>query len=116
MGPWADVEENMRLAGLTRLAVSLLIATLLLGISSPSAAPAASIVAAAVPAAQAAAHVRHGLIGSASDAAFFIAMDRGYFHEQGIELETTPFDSAARMVAPLGAGQLDVGGGAHNAG
>lgn len=57
-----------------------------------------------------------GVIGGISDAAFYIANDKGYFKEQGIELETTRFDSAARMVAPLGTGQLDVGGGAPSAG
>jgi len=57
-----------------------------------------------------------GLVVSVSDAGFFIASDKGYFREQGIELEITRFDSAARMVAPLGAGQLDIGGGAPSAG
>lgn len=69
-----------------------------------------------VQAAQAPVQVRLGIIGGASDAGFFIGLDQGYFREQGIELETTQFDSAARMVAPLGAGQLDAGGGAHSAG
>ncbi len=60
--------------------------------------------------------LRIGQIGSVSDAAFFIATDKGYFREQGIELDITRFDSAARMIAPLGTGQLDVGGGAPGAG
>jgi len=55
-------------------------------------------------------------VGGVSDAAFFIATDKGYFREQGIELDVTRFDSAARMIAPLGTGQLDVGGGAPSAG
>src|SRR4051794_6716214 len=66
--------------------------------------------------ARAAEKLKMGVLGASTDAGFFIAMDRGYFAEQGLDLDTTPFDSAARMVAPLGAGQLDVGGGAHNAG
>lgn len=57
-----------------------------------------------------------GLVGGISDAAFYIANDKGYFKEQAIELEINRFDSAARMVAPLGTGQLDVGGGAPSAG
>ncbi|MBX5492036.1 MAG: ABC transporter substrate-binding protein [Chloroflexi bacterium] len=60
--------------------------------------------------------LRTGLLSSASDAGFFIAMDQGYFREVGIELDITPFDSAANMVAPLGTGQLDLGGGSHSAG
>lgn len=38
----------------------------------------------------------------------FVAQERGYFAEQGFDLEFTPFDSGALMVAPLAAGQLDV--------
>ncbi len=45
-----------------------------------------------------------------------VAVDQGFFSEQGIELERQRFDSAANMVAPLGAGQLDVGTGAIGAG
>jgi len=60
--------------------------------------------------------LRVGQVGGVSDAAFFIATDKGYFREQGIELDVTRFDSAARMIAPLGTGQLDVGGGAPSAG
>src|SRR5215813_6075791 len=57
-----------------------------------------------------------GLVGSTSDAGFFIANDKGYFKDQGIEIEITRLDTAAKMVAPLGRGQLDVGGGAPSAG
>ncbi|MQA87134.1 MAG: ABC transporter substrate-binding protein [Streptosporangiales bacterium] len=54
--------------------------------------------------------------GSSSDAALFVAMEKGYFEEQGIKVELQPFDSGARMVAPLGAGQLDVASGGISAG
>lgn len=57
-----------------------------------------------------------GLVVSVSDAGFFIAIDKGYFRDQGIEIEVERFDSAARMVAFLGTGHLDVGGGAPSAG
>ncbi len=77
----------------------------------PAAGPAASPTAAASPV-----KVQLGQVGGISDAAFFIAKDKGYFREQGIEVEVQRFDSAARMVAPLGTGQLDVGGGAPSAG
>src|SRR4051794_15296848 len=60
--------------------------------------------------------VRLGALGSTTDAGFYIALDRGYFREQGLDVEFVPFDSAARMVAPLSAGQLDVGGGSPSAG
>lgn len=60
--------------------------------------------------------VRVGTTNSSSDVAFFIADKKGYFKQEGITITLTPFDSAAKMVAPLGAGQLDVGGGAPSAG
>ncbi len=68
--------------------------------------------------------VRVGTTNSISDATFFIADKKGYFKEEGIEVTFIAFDSAANMIAPLGAdiygiptaGQLDVGGGATSAG
>ena len=57
-----------------------------------------------------------GQVGGISDAALFIAYEKGFFTEQALDVEFQLFDSAARMVAPLGAGQLDVGAGAPSAG
>jgi NitT/TauT family transport system substrate-binding protein len=57
-----------------------------------------------------------GTNGVISDAAFFIANRKGYFAEQGITVEFVPFDSGPKMIAPLGAGQLDVAAGAVSAG
>jgi len=51
-----------------------------------------------------------------ADAPLFIAQDRGYFKEQGLTLTFQRVQSANDVVAPLGAGQLDVGGGAISAG
>jgi len=77
----------------------------------------AILLAASAPiAAPAAATVRMGCIQGASDAGMFIAEEHGYFREQGITLDCTNFASATEMVAPLAAGQLDVGGGAPSAG
>jgi NitT/TauT family transport system substrate-binding protein len=85
---------------------------------APTTAAAPAAPAAAQPAAVAAAPVtiRLGSVGSVTDAGFFIGLERGYFREQGLEIDLTPFDSAARMVVPLGAGQLEVGGGSHSTG
>jgi NitT/TauT family transport system substrate-binding protein len=55
--------------------------------------------------------VRAGVIGNSTDATFFWAQERGYLREQGLDLTTTTFDSAQNMIPPLGADQLDVGGG-----
>ena len=60
--------------------------------------------------------VQIGVVNASSDAGFFIADKRGYFREEGLSVVFTPFNSAAKMVAPLGAGQLDVGGGSPSAG
>src|SRR3974390_1317652 len=55
--------------------------------------------------------VRVGVVGSMTEAPFYIADKKGYFRDEGIVVNFIPFDSAANMVAPLGAGQLDAGGG-----
>lgn len=60
--------------------------------------------------------VNVGIANASSDVAFFIADKKGYFHDEGIDAKFIPFDSGAKMVAPLGAGQLDVAGGSPSAG
>ena len=60
--------------------------------------------------------VRVGVLSSIGDAPFVIGKEKGFYAEQGIALEFIPFDSAARMIAPLSAGQLDTGQGVISAG
>ncbi|HZQ63143.1 MAG TPA: ABC transporter substrate-binding protein [Casimicrobiaceae bacterium] len=60
--------------------------------------------------------VRVGTTNSSSDAPLFIAAAKGYFKTEGLEVEFTSFDSAAKMIAPLGTGQLEVGAGSPAAG
>jgi NitT/TauT family transport system substrate-binding protein len=55
--------------------------------------------------------VRVGTILNASDAPFYLAQERGYLREEGLDLEVTQFDGAQRAIAPLGADQLDVAAG-----
>jgi NitT/TauT family transport system substrate-binding protein len=57
-----------------------------------------------------------GIVEASSDIGFLIADHKGYFRDEGIDVTITPFDSGARMIAPLGVGQLDVGGGSASAG
>lgn len=57
-----------------------------------------------------------GGTNTSGDAPLFIADAKGYFKEAGIELKFMPFDTGAKIIAPLGAGELDVGGGAASAG
>jgi NitT/TauT family transport system substrate-binding protein len=60
--------------------------------------------------------VRYGDLRLLSDGGVYIGMQEGYYAEQGIEVELVSFDSAANMVAPLGTGQIEAGGGALSAG
>jgi NitT/TauT family transport system substrate-binding protein len=89
------------------------------GGAAPSASPkaAASVAATATAtAAPAPVTLKVGQVGGISDAAIYIADAKGYFKDQGITLQSSPFASAAQMVAPLGTGELQVGGGASSAG
>ena len=57
-----------------------------------------------------------GITNTSTDAGIFIADKKGFFREEGLVATLVPFNSAAQMIAPLGAGQLDVGGGTVAAG
>jgi NitT/TauT family transport system substrate-binding protein len=60
--------------------------------------------------------VQVGTNGALTEAPFHIAQAKGYFQAEGLDVHFVPFVSAAFMIAPLGAGQLDAGGGAPTAG
>ena len=60
--------------------------------------------------------VRVGNVNTVSDVPIYIADKKGYFKQEGLEVEFIAFNTAARMIAPLGSGQLDVGGGTVSAG
>src|SRR6516225_9607724 len=66
--------------------------------------------------ARAADKVAVGTGGSASDAPFYIAYDRGFFKEEGLDVDLIVLDSGAKVIAPLGTGELDVGSGALSVG
>lgn len=61
-------------------------------------------------------NVRVGIIGVISDSGILIADAMGYFRDEGLSVSLIKFSSGAFMVAPLGAGQLDAGGGSPAAG
>jgi NitT/TauT family transport system substrate-binding protein len=57
-----------------------------------------------------------GATSSTSDAPIYIADRKGYFRAEGLDVKVVNFRSAADMVAPLGAGQLEAGAGSASAG
>ena len=73
-------------------------------------------IAACIPAARAQTPVNVGITDTSSDVGFFIADKKGYFRDEGLTTTMTPFASAAKMIAPLGIDELDVGGGTVAAG
>ena len=60
--------------------------------------------------------VRTGEVGILAGAGHYLAVEKGYFVEQGLDVESIHFTTTAEETAPLAAGQLDVGAGAHSAG
>ncbi len=60
--------------------------------------------------------IRMAITGATGDVVFWAGRERGYFRDEGIDLEIIKFDSGARMMAPLGAGELDVATGGQSAG
>lgn len=57
-----------------------------------------------------------GIVNAISDTPLLLADRKGYFAEAGIKAKIIAFDGGARMIAPLGSGDLDVGAGAPSAG
>jgi NitT/TauT family transport system substrate-binding protein len=67
-------------------------------------------------AAVAADRVKIGTVASTGEFILNVAQGKGYFAQEGIEPDYTFFDSAAKAIAPLGTGQIDVAGGAVSVG
>ena len=49
--------------------------------------------------------------GIASDIGFFLAHKKGYFRDEGLNVELTQMANSPQMIGPLAMGQLDVGAG-----
>jgi len=60
--------------------------------------------------------VKIGISRTISDAGYYVADAMGFFREEGLEVNILGFNAAAQMIAPLGTGELDVGGGTVSAG
>ena len=52
-----------------------------------------------------------GTVASVSDAGIYVAIAKGFFKEQGLEIDTPVFDSGSNQIALLASGKLDVAGG-----
>jgi len=57
-----------------------------------------------------------GIGGSASDAPFYIAQDKGYFAGEGLDVNLLVLETGAKIIAPLATGELDAGSGALSVG
>jgi NitT/TauT family transport system substrate-binding protein len=76
--------------------------------AAPAAAPAAPPAAAAQPLSPLVA-VKYGTAGLIGEAGVFAAIEKGYFREEGIEVEMVPFRVSAEMTAPLATGEIAFG-------
>ena len=84
--------------------------------ATPTAAPAKAAPAPATPtAAPAPAKVRFASPGFLSDAGVFIAMDKGYFKEQAIDMEWVTIKTASDAPPLLARGDIEVAGGGSSA-
>ncbi|MCL5959218.1 MAG: ABC transporter substrate-binding protein [Chloroflexi bacterium] len=60
-------------------------------------------------------NVKVAVQGSASDGAIFIAIEKGYFQQEGLNVEPVNFSSASEMLPALSTGQVEVAGIGGNA-
>src|SRR5512145_2207630 len=60
--------------------------------------------------------VKLGDLAAISNAAIYIAIEKGFFKEQGVVTDISSFASAAKMVPALVAGELEVSVGSASAG
>jgi NitT/TauT family transport system substrate-binding protein len=56
-----------------------------------------------------------GTVGAVSDAPLYIASEKGYFKDVGIDVSFVSFNTAATMIAPMSTGELDAGAGGPSA-
>jgi len=85
------------------------------GAAPQAAAPQAAAVAQPA-AAPARVTIRAGGVGGSVDRAFFTGIERGYYAEQGIDLDITTFVGSLEMVPLLATGRLEVGQGSTSPG
>ena len=91
--------------------------------AAPAAAPTSGVpaAAAAAPAATVAANpaptrLKIGYIPSAICSGIYLALNRGYFAEEGLDLDMETFDAGERMIPALATNQMVIGAGGLSAG
>jgi NitT/TauT family transport system substrate-binding protein len=62
--------------------------------------------------AAAAERINVAVIGSMVDTPFYIARDKDFFKNEGLDVNFVSFDSGAKAIVPLATGELDIGSGA----
>lgn len=86
--------------------------------AAPTAAPPSLPTAAAPTSAPAAVRppttLKIATLRPAADAGIFIALEKGYYQEEGIQLEMAQVDVGAQTIGFLASGQIDVGGGGQS--
>jgi len=56
--------------------------------------------------------IKVGVLGLLTEAGVYIGLERGYFREEGLELDLIPFARSAEQMVALGTGELQFGVGA----
>jgi NitT/TauT family transport system substrate-binding protein len=81
--------------------------------AAPAPAANASAAVSPVPPAQTVS-LRYGSPGAITDAGLFIARARGYFAQQGIDLEMVPFQTGPDAIPLMATGEMDAAAGTHS--
>lgn len=84
-------------------AVGVVLALVLLVSLTPAAAPAQGVI-------------KVGILPLISYAPIYVAVEKGFFKEEGLEVELIRFASGAKMMAPLATGEIQVASGSASAG
>src|SRR6185312_6497941 len=57
-------------------------------------------------------HVKVGAIGALSDAGLFIAYEKGYFRDEGLDVELIPFKAAPQILPAIATSEVQASGSA----
>ncbi len=86
------------------------------GANAPASQAASEKSAAPAPAPAAPVTIKMGHIGTLSDSGIFLALERGYFKEQNLDVQLQKFTTGGDQIPLLANGQLQIGSGSVNPG